>query len=30
MIMRENPDITAFLTLDLKTWYDTKYLREKL
>ena len=27
MIMRENPDLTAFLTLDLKIWIDTKYLR---
>ena len=28
--MRENPDLTAFLTLDLKTWIDTKYLRLNL
>lgn len=30
MIMRENPDLTAFLTLDLKIWIDTKYLRGQL
>ena len=30
MVIRENPDLTAFLTLDLKIWRDTKCLREKL
>ena len=30
MIIRENPDLTAFLTLDLKTWIDTKCLRDQL
>ena len=28
--MRENPDLTAFLTLDLKTWVDKKILYEDI
>jgi len=28
--MRENPDLDSFLSLDLKTWVDKKFLHEKL
>ena len=28
--MRENPDLTAFLTLDLKTWVDRKIIFEDI
>ena len=29
-VMRENPDLASFLTLDLKTWFTRKVLHEKL
>ena len=30
VIIRENPDLTAFLNLDLGVWVDTKVLRKQL